>query len=326
MSSQNISQFLGAITSQTPKSNLIAGTENKDDAAAVRINDQQILLSTTDFFTPIVDNPEDFGYIAAANAVSDIYAMGGKPILAISVLGWPTSKLPISVLKRVLSGALDLCNDVNMPLGGGHSIENSEPIFGLSVNGLIENGKVFNNKCARPGDLIYLTKNIGTGILATALKKNIITDEDYDSLLKSLRTVNSVGYLLSKSDYLHTMTDVTGFGLLGHLTEVCTASKVSANINFQKLKPLADLTEYVNQGCVPGGLNRNKESFELEASNLPPAHSEMLFDPQTNGGLLLFVNPQGSQAIEKILTANGINNTEPIGEVTDRKESLINIV
>ena len=285
------------------KNKLFIGNENNEDAAAYDLGDGNFLLSTVDFFTPVVDDAYDFGYVAAANAISDIYAMGGKPVFALSVLGWPLKDIPESVASRVAEGAGDACAAVDIPIAGGHSIENREPVFGLVVNGIVSKDNIKLNCGAREGDILYLTKPLGAGILTTAIKKELITKNDHAILLASLKKINSIGYELGKISNVHAMTDVTGFGLAGHLIEMSQASEVSAAIDVTRLTSLVDLTEYIAKDSLPGGLHKNWKNYAKQVD--APLHGlkEILADPQTNGGLLVAVDPSGREEVEALFSS-----------------------
>ncbi|MDH4200939.1 MAG: selenide, water dikinase SelD [Spirochaetia bacterium] len=304
-----------------PDKNLFVGNDNNEDAAAYFIDDQNLLLSTIDFFTPVVDDAYEFGFIAAANAMSDIFAMGGTPVFALSVLGWPLKDLSDEVARRVVSGATDACASVNIRIAGGHSIENREPVFGLSVNGLVKRNHIKLNKGARPGDLIFLTKPLGAGILTTAIKRKIILENDYKILLKSLKRINTIGADFGKINGINAMTDVTGFGFAGHLIEVCKGSGVTARLFADKLPRLLDLQPYIDKESLPGGLHKNWKNYSGEISPDLHAHREMLADPQTNGGLLVAVAPSAVQETTRVMQDYGIPFIEPVGEMAKKGEN-----
>lgn len=300
-----------------PDPRLIIGNEMRDDAAAWLLDDgKTLLLSTTDFFMPIVDDPFDFGRIAAANAISDIYAMGGRPVLALAVLGWPIDKLPPEVAREVIRGARSICAEASITLAGGHSIDSPEPIFGLAVNGLVKRANLKANEGARPGDLLFLTKPLGVGILATAEKKGKLRPEDIGKAAGSMMRLNSIGAKLSVLDAVHAMTDVSGFGLFGHLLEMCRASKVSAVIDFAAVPQISDLAAYLAQGMAPGGTRRNWASYG-EAIDCPDeTRRAILSDPQTSGGLLIAVDPAALAEVEAVLQNHGIAvEPRPVGTI-----------
>jgi selenide, water dikinase len=308
---QLLRQILNGTTDNSAFADLLVGNAHSDDAAVLRLNDTKALISTTDFFMPIVDDAEDFGKIAAANAISDIYAMGGKPVLAIAILGWPVNTLPAVLAGRVIQGARTTCAEAGIPLAGGHSIDSPEPIFGLAVNGIIEISRLKKNSGALPGDLIYLTKPLGIGIFTTAQKRGLLSAGHHALACQTMIQLNSVGEELSALNEVHAMTDVTGFGLAGHLLEVCAASGVSATIELNKL-PLLDkpaLQEYIRQGCVPGGTQRNYASYGHQIAGLDETSRSVLCDPQTSGGLLICVSAgRGAQQVESILKNRGLYN------------------
>jgi len=289
-------------TAAPPDARLLVGNELRDDAAAWLLEDgETLLLATTDFFMPIVDDPFDFGRIAAANAISDIYAMGGRPVLALAVLGWPIDRLPPEVAREVIRGARAICSEAAISLAGGHSIDSPEPIFGLAVNGLVRRSQLKANAGARPGDLLYLTKPLGVGILATAEKKGHLRPSDVGKAAASMTRLNSIGTKLACLEAVHAMTDVTGFGLFGHLLEMCRASGVSAEIDFAAIPQLADLASYLTDGMAPGGTRRNWDSYG-HAIDCPDAiRRDILSDPQTSGGLLIAADPAARAEIEELL-------------------------
>jgi selenide,water dikinase len=266
---------------------LIVGNHSKDDAAVYDLGNGTALISTTDFFMPIVDDPYEFGRIASANAISDVYAMGGKPILAIAILGWPINVLPPAVAQKVIEGSRSICLEAGIPLAGGHSIDSPEPIFGLAVNGLVAVPNIKQNNLAKEGDLLFLTKPLGVGILTTAEKKGLLKEEDRGMAAKQMMQLNKVGEALGAVNGVHAMTDITGFGLLGHLVEMAEGSGVSAIIEFENIPLITPvLKEYLDQSCVPGGTHRNWDSYGEKIGTLTTYQKTILADPQTSGGLL----------------------------------------
>ena len=295
---------------------LLVGNEFRDDAAAWLLDDGNVLLATTDFFMPIVDDPYDFGRIASANAISDIYAMGGRPVLALAVLGWPLDHLPATVARRVIDGARSICAEAGIMLAGGHSIDSSEPIFGLAVNGLVKREHLKTNAGARAGDLLLLTKPLGVGILATAEKKGKLLPADEGRAAASMVRLNRAGEALAKLPGVNSITDVTGFGLLGHLGEMCAASEVQAEINFSQVPLLTELDSYLEQGLSPGGAKRNWESYGQHVSVKDERQRMILCDPQTSGGLLVAVAPEALADAQEILKAQGLGDRgEPVGRL-----------
>ena len=277
--------------------NLLVGNETADDAAVYDIGNGVGIISTTDFFMPIVDDPFDFGRIAATNAISDIFAMGGKPIMAIAILGFPINKLPAKIAQQIVEGGRAACATAGIALAGGHSIDAPEPIFGLAVTGVIPTEKVKRNASATAGCELFLTKPLGIGILTTAEKRGILKPEHQYLARDAMCQMNLIGAEFSKLDEVKAMTDVTGFGLLGHLKEVCEGSNLRAEVNFADIQTLDGVRDYIAQGSVPGGTNRNFESYGHLISPLTDEQKAILCDPQTSGGLLVAVE---SQAVEKI--------------------------
>jgi selenide,water dikinase len=324
-----LDQILQSNFSMPDNANLLVGNHSKDDAAVYDLNNGTALISTTDFFMPIVDDPYNFGRIASANAISDVYAMGGNPILAIAILGWPINILKPSIAKLVIEGSKSICKEVGIPLAGGHSIDSKEPIFGLAVNGLVEIKNLKQNNTAQEGDILLLTKKIGVGILTTAEKKNLLKDDELTLAAEQMMILNKVGAELGKITEVHAMTDVTGFGLLGHLIEMAEGSGLSAEINFDKVKLISEnLLNYIEMGAVPGGTNRNWDSYGHKVEILHKERSEIykkiLADPQTSGGLLVAVSKKGYEQVVDVLNQFGLNYfTEPIGEVVKLKPKTI---
>ncbi len=292
-----------------PDPRLLVGNDTRDDAAVLDLGNGQLLISTTDFFMPIVDDAYDFGRIAAANAISDVYAMGGKPVLAIAILGWPIELLPPELAQKLLEGARVICADAGITLAGGHSIDCPEPVFGLAVNGLVGLAQLKRNSTASAGCRLYLTKALGVGILATAQKRGLLLPEDAVIALNSMVALNKLGETFGHLEAVKAMTDVTGFGLLGHLMEMCEGSGLSAVIEFDKVPVIGSLPYYLGQHCVPGGTQRNWESYGHKVSMgkaLSDEHRYVLADPQTSGGLLVAVEENRAPAFEKLLRERGL--------------------
>jgi len=313
---------------------LLVGNDTKDDAAVYDLDNGTALISTTDFFMPIVDDAVDFGKIAAANAISDVYAMGGKPILAIAILGWPINKLPGELAGKVIEGARIICKEANIPLAGGHSIDCPEPVFGLAVNGLINSTEIKRNNTAKEGDILYLTKSLGAGILSTAEKKGILKAEHEGIAAAQMMKLNKAGEALGKLGSVHAMTDVTGFGLLGHLTEMAEGSHLTAVLNdFSKIPLLTkDLIQYVQMNSIPGGTNRNWESYGHKIA-INDEHGDyetvknILADPQTSGGLLIAVDPSSEKEIETIFKEYGLSNyANPIGHFIKQTNHTVEVL
>lgn len=306
---------------------LLVGNDSRDDAAVYQLDEKTAMISTTDFFMPIVDDPYAFGQIAAANAISDVYAMGGKPIFALAVLGWPLATLPASVAAQVMEGARNTCSKAGIVIAGGHSIDSQDPIFGLVVNGLVEIAHLKRNDTAKEGDVLILTKPIGVGIMATSQKRGILTASDLEILVKQLTTINKSGEALGKIKGVHAMTDVTGFGLLGHLTEMMQGSNLTANISYKKIPIIPQVRDYIAQKAIPGATARNwascKEGILLSEGIDEEEAVKLLPDPQTNGGLLIAVSPSALEEVQMILKNAGIDTIEPIGVCKARQEKNI---
>lgn len=312
--------------SKVPDARLLVGNDSKDDAAVYDLGNGQALISTTDFFMPIVDDPYQFGRIAGANAISDVYAMGGKPLMALAVLGWPVGKLSPSVAQQVVAGGSAICKEAGIPLAGGHSIDSPEPIFGLSVNGLVSVKHLKRNCTARAGDVLFLTKPIGVGIISTALKREKLRKEDYAALISQLTTLNRIGEVLSVREEVNAMTDVTGFGLLGHLVEMTEGSGLSAILNYDAIPKMRGIEYYLEQGTIPGSTSRNWNSYgekiSLEKTINESEALRLLPDPQTNGGLLISVTQEHAADISALLKSHHLHH-EPIGEMIQWEQKTI---
>ena len=285
---------------------LLVGNDTRDDAAVLDLGNGTALISTTDFFMPIVDDAYDFGRIASANAISDVYAMGGKPVLAIAILGWPIDKLSPEIAQKVLEGSRAVCDEAGITLAGGHSIDCPEPVFGLAVNGIVDIENLKQNSTATARCKLYLTKSLGVGILTTAQKKGILKPQHAFIAPESMAMLNKIGETLGKLDYIKAMTDVTGFGLLGHLSEMCEGSNLQAVIEFDKVPKIDVLDEYLDQNSVPGGTNRNWSSYGHKVKTITEYQKHILADPQTSGGLLVAVEESKTKEFEQVLRANGI--------------------
>ncbi|MFM1793958.1 MAG: hypothetical protein RL642_343 [Bacteroidota bacterium] len=326
-----LDEILHSSFSMPDNDRLIVGNHSKDDAAVYDLQNGKALISTTDFFMPIVDDPYNFGRIASANAISDVYAMGGDPIMAIAILGWPINILSPLVARRVIEGSKSICLEAGIPLAGGHSIDSPEPIFGLAVNGLVDIKNLKQNNTAQKGDLLFLTKKIGVGILTTAEKKNLLKEGDQILAAEQMMQLNKIGSVVGKINGVHAMTDVTGFGLLGHLIEMAEGSGLSANLRFSDVPLISDrLVEYVEMGSVPGGTNRNWDSyghkvyFEKEEQQL--LQKNILADPQTSGGLLIAIAKESVPELIENLKQNGLSErTIPIGEITEAKDFAVTV-
>lgn len=308
--------------------NLLVGNHSKDDAAVYDLGDGTAVISTTDFFMPIVNDAFDFGRIASANAISDVYAMGGKPIMAIAVLGWPIDKIPASVAQRVLEGSRTICAEAGIPLAGGHSIDAPEPIFGLAVTGLVNLQNLKQNNTAKEGDHLFITKRLGVGIVSTAQKRELITAEHFETLVKQLTQLNSIGEKLGEIKGVNAMTDVTGFGLLGHLTEMAEGSGLSAEIYFDRIPFIDGVRGYMAQKVIPGATKRNWSSVQYkvaisEAMNEQEAVN-LLCDPQTNGGLLISVSQGAVNQVGGLLEELRYTDfLTPIGRMTVQQDKIV---
>lgn len=307
---------------------LLVGNEERDDAAVFDLGDGTAIVSTTDFFMPIVDDPEDFGRIASVNAISDIYAMGGKPLVAIAILGWPINTIPAEVANQVIEGSRKACAEAGIPLAGGHSIDSPEPIFGLAVTGRVHIAHLKKNGGATPGARLFLTKPLGVGILTTAQKKDVLLPEHVHIAPDSMKQLNKAGAKFGELPYIQAMTDVTGFGLLGHLSEMCEASNTSAVVELAKA-PTIDRTVldyYLGLKCVPGGTNRNWDSYGHKIAGAEEAVvRHLLADPQTSGGLLVAVHPDHIADFQAVAASEGFQ-LEPFGMMTERQAALVTVV
>jgi selenide,water dikinase len=287
-------EALAGVSGGFPHPDLLVGSATADDAAVFRLNDQQALVATTDFFMPIVDDPRDFGRIAATNAISDVYAMGATPVLALAILGMPINTLPLDIIRQIMAGGAEVCREAGVALAGGHSIDSPEPIYGLAVMGIVPPEQLKRNDTAQPGDVLILGKPLGVGVLSAALKKGILDAEGYQEMLAVTTQLNRVGQQLGALTGVHAMTDVTGFGLLGHLLEICRGSGVAAQVGFDRLPVLPTARRLTPQGIGPGAIERNWASYghEVQVSeNLPDWAWRLLCDPQTSGGLLVACAP-----------------------------------
>lgn len=307
-----------------PKGGLIVGNETSDDAAVYDLGDGTGVISTTDFFMPIVDDPFTFGVIAATNALSDVYAMGGKPLVAIAILGWPIDKLNPKVAAKVMEGGRKACADAGIHLAGGHSIDCPEPIFGLAVTGRVSLDILKRNDTATEGCQLYLTKPLGVGILSTAQKKGLLNEEDKHIGPNSMMQLNSIGANLAQIKGVKAMTDVTGFGLLGHLTEMCKGSQLSASIDFEKVPLLKNVKHYLDLDCIPGGTNRNWKSYGEGIQINDEEKCKILCDPQTSGGLLLAVDKESIKEVEQLLAEKNCT-IACFGELLSQKPWIIKV-
>ena len=321
--------MLSEILSKSPIAaafpDLLVGNESADDAAVYRINDDQAIVATTDFFMPIVDDPFDFGRIAATNAISDVYAMGGKPFMALALLGMPVGKVSVEVIQRITAGGQAVCAAAGIPIAGGHSIDSPEPIYGLVALGLVHPQRVMRNDRAKPGDVLVLGKALGVGIMSAALKKGELREKAYAQMIATTTQLNTPGPELAQLSGVHAMTDITGFGLAGHLMEVCRGSRVRAQIRFDDIPILSAARHLAEQGYATGASDRNWASCE-PCVRLPPTapewHRKMLTDPQTSGGLLVACDRASLDAVLGVFRAHGFEHAAAIGEVAEGEPAL----
>ena len=313
-----LSELLAATPIRGLPNELLVGTETADDAAVYKLNDTQALVATTDFFTPIVDDPYDFGRIAATNAISDIYAMGAKPIFALALVGMPLDKLPLEVIGRILAGGESVCAEAGIPIAGGHSIDVLEPIYGLVVLGIVHPDKVKRNSTARPGDVLVLGKPLGVGILSAALKKEKLSEAGYRAMIESTTKLNTPGVALSDMPGVHALTDVTGFGLAGHLLEICRGSQLAADVTLSDLPVIPEAIEWVKQGVATGASDRNWKGYGQDVSlpaGAPEWQRKLVTDPQTSGGLLVACTPEAEKAVLAEFAARGFAHARRIGRL-----------
>jgi selenide,water dikinase len=314
-----LSEILAAAPIRALPPELMVGTETADDAAVYRLNDSQALVATTDFFTPIVDDPYDFGRIAATNAISDIYAMGGRPIMALAVVGMPLDKLPLEIVGRILQGGESVCAAAGIPIAGGHSIDVLEPIYGLVALGLVHPDKVKKNSGGRAGDALVLGKPLGVGILSAALKKGALSTDGYRQMIEHTTRLNTPGPRLAEMPAVHALTDVTGFGLAGHLLEICRGSKVGATLRFKDLPLIDQAVELAQQGVATGASNRNWKSYGADIDlpeGFPEWRQKLITDPQTSGGLLVACDPEAVAAVLEVFRQEGFGGAALVGELT----------
>ncbi|MFZ3016841.1 MAG: selenide, water dikinase SelD [Gallionella sp.] len=315
-----LQQILGEAKAKLPFPDLLVGSETSDDAAVYRLNDQQAIIATTDFFMPIVDDPFDFGRIAATNALSDVYAMGGTPIMALAIVGMPINKLPVETIRSILQGGEAVCKAAGIPLAGGHSIDSVEPIYGLVAIGVVHPDRLKMNCAAQAGDVLILGKGIGVGVLAAALKKDMLSPEGYAQMIAATTKLNVVGSALSAMDGVHALTDVTGFGLLGHLLEVCRGSGLGAEVKFDSVPVLSEALPLAQQGIGPGAIDRNLASYGHEVDFSPQLETwqqRLLADAQTSGGLLVSVAPEAADAVLRCFKDAGFEQAAVVGRMRE---------
>lgn len=327
ISPATLDRILASSTPQRHSTKLLVGNESKDDAAVYDLGNGTGLISTTDFFMPIVDDPFVFGQIAATNAISDVYAMGGKPVLAIAIFGWPLDKLSEEVGQQVIEGGRYACQQAGMSLAGGHSIDAPEPIFGLAVTGLVDLDHLQKNNTAKAGDSLFLTKAIGVGILSTAQKQKKMAEAHAGIATQSMCQLNSIGEQLAKVPGVNAMTDVTGFGLAGHLREMCEGSGVRAELYYSALPLLPETLRYLKLGCSPGGALRNYESYGQFIGEMSVEQQAIVCDPQTSGGLLISVADEAVDNFTKVCLDNDLS-VKPIGLLlpSSSEQPLISVI
>jgi selenide,water dikinase len=314
-----LSRLLAESPLRTLPADLLVGVETADDAAVYRFNDSQAVVATTDFFTPIVDDPTDFGRIAATNALSDVYAMGGRPIMALAIVGMPLDKLPEDVIRRILAGGESVCAAAGIPIAGGHSIDVLEPIYGLVGLGIVHPDKVKTNSGAQDGDLVILGKPLGIGILSAALKKGLLSADGYAEMIRWTTALNVTGTQLAEMAGVHAVTDVTGFGLAGHLLEICRGSGLAATVEFGRLPLLAEAVTHVRAGIATGASSRNWASYGDEvalAATIAQWQQTIVTDPQTSGGLLVACAADSADRVLEAFRADGFTQAAVIGQMT----------
>ena len=313
-----LTELLAATPMRSLPKDLLVGIESSDDAAVYRLNDKQALVATTDFFTPIVDDPYDFGRIAATNALSDIYAMGGRPIFALALVGMPLEKLPVAVIQRIIEGGESICAEAGIPIAGGHSIDTLEPIYGLVGIGLVHPDKVKRNSSARAGDSLILGKPLGVGILSALLKKGRLSDAGYAKMISSTTKLNTPGEALAEMAGVHALTDVTGFGLAGHLLEICRGSKLEAQVDFDSLPVIEEALEGVKAGVATGASERNWKGYGKDVHfnvGAPDWQQKLITDPQTSGGLLVACAAEAEAAVMAAFAQRGFTTAAKIGSL-----------
>lgn len=323
-----LEEILKGSTTMPDNDKLLVGNSSNDDAAVYDLGNGTAIISTTDFFMPIVDDAFDFGRIAAANAISDVYAMGGRPLMAVAILGWPVDKLPKELARQVIDGGKAICAAAGISLAGGHSIDSAEPVFGLAVTGLLQTRHLKRNDTAKEGDILFLTKPLGVGILATAQKRGVLTPGLLPVMIGQMTQLNSIGEALGKIDGVHAMTDVTGFGILGHLIEMASGSGLGAEISYGALQILPGVKDYLTQRIVPDATYRNWNSYSTQVSFEPGVDVMQAFnilpDPQTNGGLLVSVDAKSVDEVIALFNANGLAGfITPIGKMVAKGEKTI---
>ncbi len=317
-----LEEILSGCKQDTAFKNLLVGNETKDDAAVYELEDGNCIISTTDFFTPIVDNPFDFGKISACNAISDVYAMGGKPLMAVAILGWPVDKIPANVAQQVIKGAQEICTKAGIPLAGGHSVDTQEPLFGLAVTGLVKKEDIKKNNTIKQNDILYITKPLGIGVLSTALKRGLLNDAHYQLLLEQTTTLNSVGAKLGALSYVNAITDITGFGFAGHLLEMLADTNLSATIKKESLPIMEAAREYAKQFVFPDNTTRNYNAQSKYIAGMTDLDFIFYCDPQTSGGLVFSVSAAHENEMDEFLKSHN-QYFSKIGTITSKQEKEI---
>lgn len=320
---KELEKILKSECKYTPDINLLVGNDTKDDAAVYDLGNGQAVVSTTDFFTPIVDDPFDFGRIAATNAISDVYAMGGRPIMALAILAWPLEKLSVDIAKLVIEGARSVCAEAGIQLAGGHSINISDPVFGLSVNGVVSTDRVKQNNTAKAGCTLFMTKPLGIGVMTTAEKKKLIEHKDNTRVVDLMCTLNKVGQVFGELSYVKSMTDVTGFGFLGHLLEICEGSNVNAVVDYDAIPKFDGVEKYISLGSIPGGTHRNWDSYGDKIDSITDEVKFLLCDPQTSGGLLVAVEDESVSEFLEVAAKSGYPDLKPVGKLVNRTDASL---
>lgn len=317
-----LEEILNGCKQEVTFKNLLVGNETKDDAAVYELEDGNCIISTTDFFTPIVDNAFDFGKISACNAISDVYAMGGKPLMAVAILGWPVDKIPADVAQQVIKGAQEICSKAGIPLAGGHSVDTQEPLFGLAVTGIAKKEHVKKNNTVKENDILYITKPLGIGVLSTALKRGLLNDVHYQLLLEQTTALNSIGEKLGTLSYVNAITDITGFGFAGHVLEMLADTNLSASIKKDALPVMEAAKEYAKQFVFPDNTTRNYNAQSKHIAGMTDLDFIFYCDPQTSGGLVFSVSPSHEKDVEEFLKSQN-QYFSKIGSITSKQEKEI---
>ena len=320
-----LAQILAKMPVVAGMERLLVGTESSDDAAVYQINEHQAIVATTDFFMPVVDDPFDFGRIAATNALSDVYAMGGTPIMALAVVGMPVDKMPVEVMQNILAGGASVCTAAGIPVAGGHSIDSPEPIYGLVAIGMVDPARVLRNNTAQAGDAIILSKPVGVGIYSAALKRGDLDAAMYEEMLRSMTQLNDAGAKMKDIAGVHAMTDVTGFGVLGHLLEMCRGAGLGAEVRFEELPLLTHARRLAESGVGTGGAKRNWNSYRHEVelpADAPEWWRGILCDPQTSGGLLIACSQDSAADVLDLLRSRTAFEAKVIGKFCGQRPTV----